>query len=495
MSNFKITKTILENINEQNDRINECVDIVNGYTTDEETRVNQEIQRQENELRREEQYNNNESRFALVNEQLETKANQVDLDREKSRIDNLVAPNGDSSLSEVIDARVDSYGSVFKSLSANLFDLENSFKTGMKSLVFSDWKVGGLSLGNVNGNTTRLVTQNIHDMMLYGNYYKVIPHNGYKVNISFYTNEDSFVMETGWKTETIEYKNNVVGYSKVRFVVAKTDDSVANLDFKNNLTIKFYQTIATSIETKKAIDDLSNKVDKLYIPTEEKYDEYFAYIKGGFLRCDKTVNGTCLSYNGLDLGADDKKPYKALFQLAFENKPDVDSATATIISTKLGMRKVSDITEKSLHLCFGQNDMHADLFDGGTYTSFHVYTYNTPCIRDGKTLYKIGWEYINNNRIKIYMPDGTAPIIDLPNGKLLNDYCGRYNIFEHFTQSDDGTNKSRALFKKVLIWTLEDTTRPIIYDDFNKADGSIGVTRSGHTYSQFILNNSDYQII
>ena len=40
MDNFKITKTILENINEQNDRINECVDIVNGYTTDEETIVN-----------------------------------------------------------------------------------------------------------------------------------------------------------------------------------------------------------------------------------------------------------------------------------------------------------------------------------------------------------------------------------------------------------------------------------------------------------------------
>ena len=75
MNNFKITKTILENINEQNDRINECVDIVNGYTTDEETRVNQEIQRQENELRREEQYNNNENRFNEINTQLETKIN------------------------------------------------------------------------------------------------------------------------------------------------------------------------------------------------------------------------------------------------------------------------------------------------------------------------------------------------------------------------------------------------------------------------------------
>ena len=77
MNNFKITKTILENINEQNDRINECVDIVNGYTTDEETRVNQELQRQENELRREEQYNNNENRFAEINQQLDNIAIQV----------------------------------------------------------------------------------------------------------------------------------------------------------------------------------------------------------------------------------------------------------------------------------------------------------------------------------------------------------------------------------------------------------------------------------
>ena len=79
MNNFKITKTILENINEQNDRINECVDIVNGYTTDEETRVNQELQRQENELRREEQYNNNENRFEEINQQLDNKASKSEV--------------------------------------------------------------------------------------------------------------------------------------------------------------------------------------------------------------------------------------------------------------------------------------------------------------------------------------------------------------------------------------------------------------------------------
>lgn len=78
MNNFKITKTILENINEQNDRINECVDIVNGYTTDEETRVVQELQRQQNELRREEQYSNIENRFTTINEQVAEVNEQLD---------------------------------------------------------------------------------------------------------------------------------------------------------------------------------------------------------------------------------------------------------------------------------------------------------------------------------------------------------------------------------------------------------------------------------
>lgn len=236
---------------------------------------------------------------------------------------------------------------------------------------------------------------------------------------------------------------------------------------------------------------------KKFNPTNaaSKYGEYFAYIKDGFLRCDKVVDGgKCISYNGTDLGADDKKPWKALFQVAFENKPNNGSATATIISTKLGMRRVANITNKSLHICFGQTTMHVDLFDNDVFTSFYNYTYATPCVKDEKTLHTIGWEYINSTSLKIYMPDGTRPVINLPAGKNINDYCGRYNIFEHYTENDDGS-VSRALYKKALIWTADDTFWPQIYDDFNKPDGHIGVTRSGHTYSQFILNNSDYGTI
>ena len=73
MSNFKISKTILENINEQNDRINKCVDTVNGIANEQE--LNQEMSlneqiRQQNELIRQEQYNNNENKFTKVNDKI-----------------------------------------------------------------------------------------------------------------------------------------------------------------------------------------------------------------------------------------------------------------------------------------------------------------------------------------------------------------------------------------------------------------------------------------
>ena len=75
MNNFKITKTILENINEQDDKIEQCIEIVNSFTKEQELNqemiLNEQI-RQQNELIRQEQYNNNESRFANVEEQLDS---------------------------------------------------------------------------------------------------------------------------------------------------------------------------------------------------------------------------------------------------------------------------------------------------------------------------------------------------------------------------------------------------------------------------------------
>ena len=76
MDNFNFPKTILENIIEQNEKINKCIEIVNGNTTDEETGVNQEIERQFNEL--DTRVTNNENRFVEINQQFETVNQQLD---------------------------------------------------------------------------------------------------------------------------------------------------------------------------------------------------------------------------------------------------------------------------------------------------------------------------------------------------------------------------------------------------------------------------------
>ena len=43
MTNFNLSRTLVENINDQNDKINNCIDIVNGLANDEEIKVIQEL--------------------------------------------------------------------------------------------------------------------------------------------------------------------------------------------------------------------------------------------------------------------------------------------------------------------------------------------------------------------------------------------------------------------------------------------------------------------
>ena len=81
MDNFNLSRTLVENINNQNDKINNCIDIVNGLAKDEEIKVIQELRineelRQQNELIRQqnelERQQNELSRIETVNKQLET---------------------------------------------------------------------------------------------------------------------------------------------------------------------------------------------------------------------------------------------------------------------------------------------------------------------------------------------------------------------------------------------------------------------------------------
>ena len=230
MNNFKITKTILENINEQNDRINECVDIVNGYTTDEETRVNQEIQRQENELRREEQYNNNENRFIAINSQMDNKANKADLKVQSNRIDNIVAVQNSTDNIETADIRVGSNGMSYNSAGEAVREQTKKVHSNLgTNLVISKTPSYNTRVINLDYNYTFEVnkkyffkpisysgnTFNFVKIFLYredGTYYQVLVNGTGKFNLSSY----------------IEFIPSEI-FIKVRFNMETTESEIGTL--------------------------------------------------------------------------------------------------------------------------------------------------------------------------------------------------------------------------------------------------------------------------
>ena len=329
----------------------------------------------------------------------------------------------------------------------------------------------------VEPNTTYTIEENTINGILFNEY----DINGKKLVYRHFSalKVPSLTFTTTQDTRYIMISFNNAVKSNVYF---NRGDSI----IKKQYSINFNSNV--NVVKKEEFNKIKEKVDMIDINNIDY--NYFAQIENGFLVC-KIPSTTKVSYNGVDIGSTGRV-HKFLVQLAFENKPGSNPATATLISTNLGYRYVSNITDKSLHLCFGQDSMHIDLFDNNVMNTFGNYTYSTPCLKDGKTLYKIGWEYVDEDNVKVYMPDGTTQNFAMPNSKKVSDYAGRYNIIEHFTQNNDGANISGAMFKKIALWRDDDTYRPLIFDDFEKANGSIGVTRSGHTYHQMILNDSNY---
>lgn len=253
MDNFKITKTILENINEQNDRINECVDIVNGYTTDEETRVNQELQRQENEKVRQEQYNNNENRFNEIN----TKITDLDFDKASknsvsslnNKIDNLVL-NGDGTQNlEVVQSRT-SEGFTFKTLDGRLRNSENMAKTGIFNIEFYDLVNRAISGGELSGSSSiRITTSTKYLIEGIDEFYlriKNLPDKTINPNIYLHDSEGNYNnnLVTRKKTTTdlyTEYKYTNLGATYLRFLFQFTDNSdIVENDIYENVEFYFY---------------------------------------------------------------------------------------------------------------------------------------------------------------------------------------------------------------------------------------------------------------
>lgn len=146
--------------------------------------------------------------------------------------------------------------------------------------------------------------------------------------------------------------------------------------------------------------------------------------------------------------------------------------TAALIAQNNGMRKVSDITDSSIHVLFEPSHVYIQIFVPGT-GLVDLKAVNFPMLNvTGDVVYDIGWELVDDT-ITVTMPHGATTT---HTDARFKDVTGRYGCFEHFvnvTNAGYGDTRYHEI-------SINDT----FYDNFARFDGSLGISPSGHIYSQ-----------
>ena len=240
------------------------------------------------------------------------------------------------------------------------------------------------------------------------------------------------------------------------------------------------------------LENISLNYEPFYKQNTSKVDYSkfkFAYIKNHKLICNKDTNGSATAmYTGIDLG-DNNKAKKIMCKASFESGKEKESALICLIAQKNGLTKVSDITDGSVHMCFLQDYAHLDYYENGKRTNLATIYYKNRCIADDTTEYTMGIEFLGNNTIRVYKPDGTIEEFIDEHFDSLN---GQYVTFEHYSTGDmDTYNIPQFTYFEV---TKNDDTEPFFYDDFKREDGAIGISSSGHSYVQLSTNGYNVSI-
>lgn len=157
-----------------------------------------------------------------------------------------------------------------------------------------------------------------------------------------------------------------------------------------------------------------------------------------------------------------------------------DTNTIIAIATEPnGMTNVTDVTKRSIHVTFSAGGCSVGYFDNKALTNIKNISWDGDYI--GKEV-TIGFE-ISGNVITVYLPNGNT--LTVTNEKLIS--CGgKYALWEHYI---GGLNKRifhSAQFTKIY---AEDADGNVLCDDFNRENGSIGISPQGYVYAQFTNEN------
>lgn len=197
-----------------------------------------------------------------------------------------------------------------------------------------------------------------------------------------------------------------------------------------------------------------------------------AYIKGNKLVCnDSKINSsTTAKYVTVDIG-----PGNVPTTMKCKNIFTVGSSSGTIalISNPNGRSAINNITTKSLHIIFKANSVSTQIWNAGSLTNIDTYFF-TQFPLDNQTEVQYQWS-ISGDTITHNINGITRQVTYAG----LSSYMGRYCTLEHFYNAPFST----VAKPQFTYFEVNGTGFDPVIDDFKRNDGSIGVSKSGHTYS------------
>ena len=201
------------------------------------------------------------------------------------------------------------------------------------------------------------------------------------------------------------------------------------------------------------------------------------YVYNKRLVCNKDIGHPGTSqYIGMDVGAG-RTTKKIITRFIFEK--GTNSGTGAMIFTPLGNTSASQILERSVHVIFRNLYIRLQLCDNYNVTNFPVHYLPTPLPLDGITECEGSVEVSGND---VIMSLGGNTYTEHVTGVDLNDYFGRYSIFEFYT---GGNRDTIAMPEYTYAKLINDLNQTLIEDHFDRPDGLLTIAPNGISYSLY----------
>lgn len=211
-------------------------------------------------------------------------------------------------------------------------------------------------------------------------------------------------------------------------------------------------------------DGMAAKIQNLPIFNYEVFNKSYIRNKRMVTNLNQGSNDVKAFYNFIDVN---EPVLKMSAKVSWTGKN-----TAALISQNNGMHNVSDITTSSIHILYQPDHVYIQMFVPGT-GLVDLKAVDFPMLNlTGDVVYNIGWELVDDT-ITVTMPHGAT--ISHTDARF-KDVTGRYGCFEHFANVTN-SGYGDTCYHEI---SINDT----FYDDFARFDGSLGISPSGHIYSQ-----------